>query len=163
MRLRALLAAALLALVVAAPASAAKPERFVIDIATDPDFEAGTEEFLAFACGFDVEVDARGHIIILLFDRANGNGKVVELDVYNMHQTFTANGRSVTIPVDAGPDVVFVGADGQLRVAITGHPTGGSGLAGRTVVNLETGEVEQESGHFIGDWVAMVCEGLAPA
>ena len=47
-------------------------------------------------------------------------------------------------------------------MAITGRSLTGSGVIGRTLVNLDTGEVVQESGRVVGSIVEQVCPIIAP-
>lgn len=148
----------LLVLAVAAPVAAGRPERFVIDI-SDPEFEAGVAADVSEACGFDIVVEGSGHIIVHLFDRDRG---VVEIDNYRMFQTFSANGETVVVRPDAGPDVVFVGRDGALYLAITGRPITGSGVIGRQVINLDTDEIVSSNGNDVGDFIEGLCAALAP-
>lgn len=151
--------ACLLAILAAVPASAARPERFVIDV-SDPAYEADIEALLVAACGYAIEFDATGHIIVII--KSGTSRGVLEVDAYNLHETFSANGRTLVVNVDAGPDLFRLNADGQLVVAITGRSITGSGVIGRVVLNLETFEIEFQAGNDQGDFIARLCSELAP-
>ena len=150
-------AAAILASFAAGSVLAAKPTIFKIDI-SDPAFEAGVEAQLLVTCGYPIELDGRGHIIVHVFD----GPRVVEIDNFRLFETYSANGKSVTIRPDSGPDIYWVGRDGALYLALTGRSVTGSGVIGRTVVNLDTGEVVSSHGHEIGDFASFLCSELAP-
>lgn len=143
------------------PASAAAPTRIMVDL-DDPAFEADVAGFLSDACGVEIEADASGHVIILLFSGHRGEVKP-EIDVFGTHITFTNVGTGVTYRlVDVGPDVYSVDPEsGHLTVAITGRSLTGSGVIGRVVVDLETGEVLSSKGNPEGDWVENACAALA--
>jgi hypothetical protein len=143
---------------VATPALAGKPERFVIDI-SDPEFIAGGEAQVSADCGFAVELEASGHIIVHVFD---GQRRLLEIDNYRMFQTYSANGKAVVVRPDAGPDIVWIGRDGAVYLAITGRPITGSGVIGRTVINLDTGELVSSNGNDVGDFIASLCAALDP-
>jgi hypothetical protein len=136
---------------------AAKPTKFVIDI-SDPEFIAGGEEQLSEDCGFAIDLEASGHIIVHQFD---GHARLIEIDNYRMFQTLSANGKTVVVRPDAGPDIVWVGRDGAVYLAITGRPITGSGVIGRTVINLDTGELVSSNGNDVGDFIAALCTALA--
>jgi hypothetical protein len=137
---------------------AARPNVFVIDV-SDPAREAGFEADLLGACGFPIDVEASGHVIVHEFD---GNPRLVAINNYRMFETFSANGKTLTVRPDSGPDVVWVGRDGNLYIALTGRSVTGSGVVGRTVFNLTTLTLVSSHGHDLGDFIAWVCNGLAP-
>ena len=153
-----LIGAALLVGLVATPVLAGKPDRFVIDI-SDPEFIAEGEAQLSADCGFAVDLEASGHIIVHLFD---GNPRLLEIDNFRMFQTLSANGKTVVVRPDAGPDIVWIGRDGAVYLAITGRPITGSGVIGRTVINLDTFELVSSSGNDVGDFITNLCAALAP-
>jgi hypothetical protein len=145
-------------LLVAAAAFAAQPTREVVSL-DDPATEADLSAFLTAQCGTEIAVDLSGHVIILVFTDKNGDF-VRELDVFEIQGTFTnpETGETTTI-VDAGPDIVTL-KDDSLFVAITGRSLTGSGVIGRVVVNLETGEMVFVAGKRVGDFVANLCAEL---
>lgn len=145
-------------LLIVAAAFAAKPTREVVSL-DDPAIEADLSAFLTAQCGTEIAVDLSGHVIILVFTDRNGDF-VRELDVFEIQGTFTnaETGETTTI-VDAGPDIVTV-KDDTLFVAITGRSVSGSGVIGRVVVNLETGEAVFVAGKKLGDFGANLCAEL---
>jgi hypothetical protein len=148
----------LTATVGAGTVSAARPTIVRVDV-SDPAREAGFEADLLQACGFAVDVEASGHVIVHEF---NGNPRLVEISNYRMFETFSANGKTLTVRPDSGPDVLWVGRDGDLYIALTGRSVTGSGVIGRTVFNITELELVTVHGHELGDFIAWVCEGLAP-
>ena len=89
---------------------------------------------------------------------------MVEIDNYNtVRMVFTnpENQKRYVVQIDAGPDIVRVGRDGRVTVAITGHSTTGSGVIGRTVIDLDTGEVISMKGKVLGDFWPKLCTALA--
>src|SRR3989304_1411548 len=70
-----------------------------------------------------------GHSIVII--EPGTSRAVLEVDAYTLHETFSANGKTLVVNVDAGPDLFRLNADGQLVVAITGRPVPGSGVTGR--------------------------------
>ena len=154
--------AAILALLLSALAagsvSAARPTVLHIDV-SDPAREAGFEADLLAACGYAVDVEATGHVIVHQF---NGNPRLVEINNYRMFETFSANGKTLVVRPDSGPDVIWVGRDGHLYIALTGRSVTGSGVVGRTVFDITTMELVSSHGHDLGDFIAWVCNGLAP-
>ena len=48
-----------------------------------------------------------------------------------------------------------------MTIAITGHSTTGSGVIGRTVVDLDTGEIISSNGKVLGDFFTKLCAALA--
>lgn len=155
---RAALAAALFASIATGSVSAARPTVFVIDV-SDPAREAGFEADLLRACGFAIDVEAAGHVIVHEFD---GNPRLVEISNYRMFETFSANGKTLTVRPDSGPDVIWVGSDGHLYVALVGRSVTGSGVIGRTVFDITAMELVSSNGHELGDFIAWVCGELAP-
>ena len=152
-------AVALLAvLALAGPAAGAKPTREVVDL-DDPVLEAEEEAFLAEVCGTEIDVDLEGRIIVLIFDKPVNKG-VVELNIFEFEATFTNPETGATLTLhDVGPDVYLV-RDGELFIALTGRSTTGSGVIGRVVIDLATGEAVFEAGKPVGDYVERVCEAL---
>ena len=137
---------------------AANPDRFVIDI-SDPEFIAGGEAQVSEDCGFDITLEASGHIIVHVFD---GDSRLLEIANFRMFQSYSANGKTVVVRPDAGPDIVWFGRDGAVYLAITGRPITGSGVIGRTVINLDTGELVSSNGNDVGSFIENLCAALAP-
>ena len=157
---RAWLAAMALLLLVAAPVQAARPEIEVVDVASAEN-EAETEAFLLVVCGFAIDFEGEGHVITQTFDRAHGQRVVTSMSHYRLSETFSANGTTIVVRVDAGPDIFFSDS-GVDYLAITGRSITGSGVIGRTVYDLETGEVVSQAGNEVGDFLALLCTELAP-
>ena len=137
---------------------AAKPDFVIVDIST-PEYEADLEAGLLEHCGYPIEFDGSGHIIRHVF---NDHPRLIEIDNYRLFETFSANGKTVTVRPDSGPDRIWVGADGAVYLALVGRSVTGSGVIGRTVYNLDTGELVSMHGHELGDFFAFLCEELAP-
>jgi hypothetical protein len=155
---RAALAAALLSIVAAGSVSAARPNVFIIDV-SDPAREAGFEADLLLACGFAIDVEATGQVVVHEFD---GSPRLVAINNYRMFETFSANGKTLVVRPDSGPDVIWVGQDGHLYIALTGRSVTGSGVVGRTVFDITALELVSVNGHDLGDFIAWVCGELAP-
>jgi hypothetical protein len=151
---------ALMSLALAAPALAAKPTREVINLAT-PEGLAADSEFVTTLCGFDVVASGTGRVIVHVFTDNSGAFRR-EIDGYLIDETFTnvETGASVTLH-DVGPDLVWVGRDGSLYLAITGRSLTGSGNIGRVLVNLDSGETLSISGKDLGSLDVLICEALA--
>lgn len=157
-RIAPILAAAVLAVVVATPALAGKPTRVVIDI-SGAAFEAMVEADLSAECEFAIDLEGTGHIIVRTFE---GHRRLVEIDNFRLFETFSANGKSVVIHPDAGPDIYWVGRDGHNYLALTGRSITGSGVIGRTVIDLDTGQLVSSHGREVGDFIERLCHELAP-
>jgi hypothetical protein len=155
---RSLALGVVLAGLVAGTAIGAQPVRYVIDTSS-PEYLADTEAFLAGACGYAIDVDGSGRIIVHLFE---GNPRLLEIDNYRLFETYAANGKTVVVRPDAGPDKYWIGRDGATYLALTGRSVTGSGVIGRTVFNLDTLELVSSHGRELGDFLAFVCEELAP-
>ena len=111
---RALVAACLLGMAIAGPASAAKPVSERIDLN-----DIGVQdEFLTEFCGFDVWSDTTGHIIFRVFVDADGNA-IHEVNNFAIHVRYYSENGEVNV-VDVGPDRVVYLDDGSLIVSITG-------------------------------------------
>jgi hypothetical protein len=150
-----------LGLVAVASAGAARPERITFSF-DDPVYEAGVAADLTAACGFAVGVDMSGKVEIVVLDKPTERG-VVEINSYSSRALFTnvLSGTSVSL-VDAGPDLVsFDGRTGELQLAVTGRALTGSGVIGRVVFDLTTGEIVFQAGLEQGDWIENVCAALS--
>jgi hypothetical protein len=107
-----LLAAALVAVLGAAPVSAAQPamERETVHEIGIPD------EFLTEACGFDVSFDVTGHITFRAFLDAEGN-PVREVNNYALQARYYSDEGSVSVR-DVGVDRVKYTEDGLINVIV---------------------------------------------
>jgi hypothetical protein len=152
-------AALLTSLLLAAPVAGAKPEHSRTDVSS-PAYEAEIETLALAVCGFPIDFEATGHIITTVF--SNPNSPIVQIDRYRLSETFSANGKTLVVHVDAGPDIAFLDDEGNLLVALTGRSITGSGVIGRTVVNTTTGEVVFQAGREMGDFIETLCTTLAP-
>ena len=149
-----------LALALAAPATAATPTRQTIDL-DDPEAEAFWSEALTDACGFAVAVDFEGSVRVTVFADKAGEFKR-EIDKWFIRDTFTnvATGASILLK-DVGPDHYWISRDGHLMLAITGRSLTGSGIIGRVVIDLDTGETVHISGKPVGTIFDQVCDAIA--
>ena len=139
-------------------ASAARPQKVVVSF-DDPVYEAELGAFLSDVCGFPITVDATGKVSIKIFD----HGRHIQIDNYSERALFTnpASGATLRL-VDAGPDLVSVDrATGHLIVAVTGHSSTGTGVYGRVVIDLDTGEILSVSGNDTGDFLEGICNALS--
>jgi hypothetical protein len=152
------LCAVLLGTLAAGSVAAAKPDMFIVDN-SDPAVEAEDEAFLLAACGYAIDVEGSGHVVVHVF---SDHPRLLEIDNYRLFNTFSANGKTIVVRPDAGPDRFWVGKDGAVYLALVGRSVTGTGVIGRTVVNLDTGELVSSHGRELGDFLTAVCEGLAP-
>lgn len=159
---RQLSCAAILALLLGTLAAgsvfAAKPDRFVVDVSS-PEFEAEIEAGLLVDCGFPIDFEGSGHIIVHVF---NDHPRMIEMSNFRLFETFSANGNMVVVRPDSGPDRIWVGRDGDVYLALVGRSVTGSGVIGRTVFNLTKQELVSSNGHDLGDFIAFLCGELAP-
>ncbi len=141
------------------PLLAAKPDRFIIDL-DDAGAEAFYSELLSDACGADVAVDFEGSLTIHVFTDRHGAWKR-EINKYWIRDTFTnvETGASVLLK-DVGPDLYSLSRDGHLIIAITGRSLTGSGVIGRVVIDLDTGEVLHVAGKDAGSIADQVCPAI---
>jgi hypothetical protein len=131
-------------------ASAAKPtlERFEVD-------DLVVDEELSEFCGFEVTVQALGHVIVRTFED-DGSG-VQSVTTLNIALTFSANGNEFTAR-DVGADQVRITPDGVAILSIIGQvPFGFSGVL---KINLDTGEVILEPHHSTEGEIDEVCQVL---
>jgi hypothetical protein len=152
--------AALVTLVIATAASAAQPTKTVVSF-DDPALEAEIAGDFTSACHAPIAVDLSGKVEIIVLDKSTRAG-AIEIDAYQTRGTFTntATGATATL-VDAGPDLVkYDPKTGDVVLAITGRSITGSGVIGRFVVDLDTGEILSVSGLAKGDFVANLCAEL---
>jgi hypothetical protein len=172
-RARALLLAFVSCLLVAGPAAAAKPEMERVPIN-----DIGIlDEFLTDACGFDVFLDATGHIIFRVYTDAEGN-PTREVNNFGVRLIWYSEWGSVSA-VDVGVDRVTLHPDGSLTISVTGSVQSPITLPGQGVLAADIGittihitfpdpegepvvEVVHEAGLHFGDQAAAICEALAP-
>jgi hypothetical protein len=116
-RARILVLSALACMLVAGPVSAAKPmiERIPIN-------DIGIlDEFLTDECGYDIWVDATGHVTFHWWTDAEDN-TLREVNNYNVHLTFYSESGSISTR-DIGADRVTYHDDGTFTVTIMGNVT----------------------------------------
>jgi hypothetical protein len=156
----AIITTALISLALAAAATAAPPTKTVISF-DDPELEAAVARDLTAACGTPIAVDLSGKVEIIVLDKSTSAG-AIEINAFETRGTFTniETGATANL-VDAGPDLVkYDPKSGHVVVAITGRSITGSGVIGRVVVDLDTGEVLSVAGLAKGDWIENICAEL---
>ena len=158
----ALIALAALA-AIASPTLAARPTREVIDIGT-PDIEVLISEHLSATCGFEILVDANATVAIMVFSNNDGTFRR-EIDAAEIKWTLTNVATGVSIDIhNVGPDISWVNRDGVTMFASIGRAYvahDGIGFVGRSLINVDTGEVLAFGGRFTGDISQVVCAPLA--
>jgi hypothetical protein len=157
---RAILTTMLISLALTAAATAATPTKTVISF-DDPELEAAIAKDLTAACGTPVAVDLSGKVEIIVLDKTTSAG-AIEINAFETRGTFTniETGATASL-VDAGPDLLkYDPKSGHVVVAITGRSLTGSGVVGRVVVDLDTGEVLSVAGLVKGDWIENICAEL---
>jgi hypothetical protein len=148
----------LAALTLSLPASAAFAARPTLTIIDFSQFEAQAEADWLAQCGFAVDVEFEGHIIIHEFT----GPRLVEIDNWRAVFTYSANGKTfVAAHPLAGPDHFWISRDGTQYQAITGRSVF-DGLVGRIVRNLDTDTVESSHGHTIDNPLDDICAMIAP-
>ena len=156
---RCLLLGALVAML-ASPAVAGEPQKpFIFDL-NDPEFDGEDSIWWSEQCDFPVTAELSGHIIYHNAKR----GAVMSITVY--HTTEILRSASGTYRLhDIGPDIEYI-RGGVSYLALVGRSITGSGVIGRTVINLDTGEVDWNGrlvgDEVLGDFVAPICRALAP-
>ena len=147
--------AAMVLAVSAGAVFAAPPTITVIDFSQ---FEAQAEADWLAECGFAVDVEFEGHIIVHEFD----GGRLVEVDNWHTSMSYSANGKTFALvnPI-AGPDHVWVGRDGVHYLATNGRSVFG-GTVGRVVINLDTGAVVSSHGLAVDSPLDDICSSIAP-
>jgi hypothetical protein len=155
------LCAVLVVLAASHAAAAGPPQHFVVSF-DDHAFEAAEAAKVTAACGTPIGVDLKGKVVVNVLDKPTARG-VVEIAAFGTRATYTNVETGATLAfTDAGPDVVrFDPATGHVQIAITGRSITGSGVIGRVVVDLQTGETLAVSGLEIGDYVELVCDAIA--
>lgn len=171
-RIAPILASALLGLALfAQPAAAAKPQMERVPVA-----DVGVlDEGLTDACGFDVRVDATGHITFRVFSDAAGN-PTREVNNFAIRVHFYSEFASFD-SVNVGPDRVTYLDDGSIILATTGNiqpitvPGQGKVVAdsGQSVFHVTFPEdgsdpifelIRQPGNHTEGDPTPIVCDVL---
>jgi hypothetical protein len=149
------LSAAAVLLMSAGAAFAAPPTITIVDISQ---FEEQSEAEWLANCGFAVDVEFEGHIIVHEF----GGQRLVEVDNWRFFATYSANGKTfVAVHPLAGPDIFWIASDGTLYHAIAGRAPF-DGLIGRIVRNLDTDTVESSHGLAIDNPIDDICAMIAP-
>lgn len=150
-------AATLMALLTVS-ALGARPTKETVDL-DDPQSEADWSAFMTEACGFPVAVDFEGSVTYHTFVDRHGEWSHA-IDKWWVRDRFTnvESGASILLK-DVGPDIWRVNAAGQLTIAITGRSLTGSGVIGRVLINLDTGETVS-SGKEVGSIVDQVCPAI---
>jgi hypothetical protein len=139
----------------AGAALAAPPTITIVDLSQ---FEGQSEAEWLANCGFAVDVEFEGHIIIHEF----GGPRLVEVDNWRFVATYSANGKTfVALHPRAGADHFWIARDGTLHLTTVGRSPF-DGMIGRIVWNLNTGTVESSHGHAIDNPLDDICAMLAP-
>lgn len=134
---------------------AAKPTITFVDFSQ---FEVYAEADWLLECGFVVDVEFEGHIIIHEFS----GPRLVEVDNWRVSMSYSANGKTfVAAHTLAGPDTFRLAGDGTLYKATTGHSPF-DGLIGRIVRDDDTGEVVFRHGRTIDNPLDDICAMIAP-
>ena len=149
------LSAATVLVMSAGAAFAAPPTITFVDFSQ---FEDQAEADWLAACGFAVDVEFEGHIIIHEFS----GPRLVEVSNWRVTMTYSANGKTFVAahPV-AGPDIFWVARDGTNHQATLGRSPF-DGLIGRIVRNFDTDTVVSSHGRAIDNPLDDVCEMIAP-
>jgi hypothetical protein len=159
MRVPTILAVVCVALLWPSAALGAAPTREFISL-DDPAIDADETAFVTDLCGFPVDAEVSGHVIVTSFPRDGAPG-VFALNVYGVRITYTnpETGKIVRLR-DVGPDRFFV-KGGIAYVAVTGRSETGSGIVGVVIIDLATGEVVHQSGNDIGVIYDRLCAALS--
>jgi hypothetical protein len=139
----------------AGAAFAAPPTITIIDFSQ---FEEFAEADWLAECGFVVDVEFEGHIIIHEFS----GPRLVEVDNWRTFMTYSANGKTfVAAHPLASPDIYWIAGDGTIYHAIAGRAPF-DGLIGRIVWNVDTDTVVSSHGHAIDNPLDDICTMIAP-
>jgi hypothetical protein len=151
----ALLGAAAVLATSAGTAFAAPPTITIVDISQ---FEGQSEAEWLAECGFTVDVEFEGQLVIHEF----GGQRLVEVDNWRVTMTYSANGQTfVAVHPHAGADIFWIAGDGTLYLATAGRSPF-DGLIGRIVWNLDTDTVVSSHGRAIDNPIDDICAMLAP-
>ena len=147
------------ALLFPSAALGAAPTRDFISL-DDPAIDAEETAFVTELCGFPVDAEVSGHVIVTSFPKDGAPG-VFALNVYGVRITYTnpETGKVVRLR-DVGPDRFFVGG-GIAYVAVTGRSETGTGIVGVVIIDLATGDVVHQAGNDIGVFYDRLCAALS--
>lgn len=149
------LSAAAVLVMSAGAAFAAPPTITIVDFSQ---FEPFAEADWTANCGFAVDVEFEGRIIIHEFS----GQRLVEIDNWRTFMSYSANGKTfVAAHPLAGPDIFWIARDGTLYHAIAGRAPF-DGLIGRIVRNAETDAVVSSHGRAIDNPIDDICAMIAP-
>jgi hypothetical protein len=149
------LSAAMALALTAGAAFAARPTITIVDMSQ---FEGQSEAEWLGLCGFEVDVEFEGRIIVHEFS----GPRLIEVDNWHAVFTYSANGKTfVAAHPIAGPDRLWISRDGTTFVATAGRSPF-QGLVGRIVQNLDTGAVVSTQGHSIDNPFDDICAMIAP-
>jgi hypothetical protein len=155
---RAVIAALTAATLLVAGAGATVAARPTITIIDMSQFEVFAEADWLAECGFAVDVEFVGKIIVHEF---NGP-RLVEVDNWRATFTYSANGKTfVAAHPLAGPDIFWITGDGTSYQATVGRSPF-DGLIGRIVRNLDTETVESSHGLAVDNPIDDICAMIAP-
>ena len=107
--------------------------------------------------GATLDIRADGWVQIRSFPESHN--PQVELDVYHVVHTWTNSAGETFVDSEIGPDHYYLDKDGNLIIASIGHNSY-SGIFGRLVINLTTGEVLFATGPGFPDHLALACAAL---
>jgi hypothetical protein len=147
------LSAAAVLVMSAGAAFAAPPTITIVDISQ---FEGQSEAEWLANCGFAVDVEFEGQIVIHEF----GGQRLVEVDNWRFVATYSANGKTfVALHPRAGPDIFWIAGDGTLYRATAGRSPF-DGMIGRIVWNVDTDTVVSSHGRAIDNPLDDICAML---
>ena len=133
----------------------APPTITIVDMSQ---FEGQSEAEWLANCGFAVDVEFEGQIII----HESGGQHLIEVDNWRFVATYSANGKTfVALHPLAGPDIYWIAGDGTLYHAIVGRAPF-DGLIGRVVWNVDTDTVVSTHGLAIDNPIDDICAMIAP-
>lgn len=140
------------------PASAAPPTRTVDPVGAQE--EADLDRLLTRACGVSVEVEGSGRVTTTEFtDRNDVLVKVQAVYATRFVVTNAETGASYTL-LDVGPDRLLFENGQPVELQQIGRSLTGSGVIGRTVIDLTGQGPPQSTGRVFGDYVAITCEAI---
>lgn len=149
------LSAAAVLVMSAGAAFAAPPTITIVDFS---EFEPFAEADWLAECGFAVDVEFEGQIIIHEFS----GPRLVEVDNWRVTMTYSANGKTfVAVHPLASPDIFWIAKDGTLYHAIAGRDPF-NGLIGRSVRNEDTDTIVFSRGRAIDNPIDDICAAIAP-
>lgn len=143
----------------ALPASAAPPVRFVDPV--DAEEEELLTNLFTEACGVPVDVEGSGRSTTTEF--TNGAGELVRVQVVFATRfvvTNTDTGATFTLR-DVGPDRILFENGVAVELQQIGRSVTGSGVIGRTIVDLTGQQPDRSTGKVFGDFVERTCDAIA--